>query len=191
MTKSRKSQRKIWCFIREMNLDEYPRHSHRLLFLIWVIIHSFTRLAWGSRSLHSLWNTQTCRAGLMDTDVPKCLRNKEEKCTLPGRWSTGSWKWRCRAGFYSSGCFVPWRFPVLELPQCSTGMFQLIKNNNWRKGHLQGRRKMIQSTKDFFDHKFYWKSDGFIQLNHFDLEKTWDPVHLKVFLHISKLKPFS
>lgn len=50
---------------------------------------------------------------------------------------------------------------------------------------------MIQSTKDFFDHKFYWKPNGFIQLNHFDLEKTWDPVHLKIFLHISKPKAFS
>lgn len=52
--------------------------------------------------------------------------------------------------FYLSGCFVPWRFPGLELPQCSTGIFQLIKNNNRRKLHLRGRRKLIQGIKDFF-----------------------------------------
>lgn len=50
---------------------------------------------------------------------------------------------------------------------------------------------MIQGIKDFFEHKFYWKSNDFVQLNHFDLEKTWDPVHSKIFPHISKLKPFS
>lgn len=146
MTKSPKFQSKVWCFIKEINLGEYPRPCHTLLFLISVIIHNFTQLAWGSTASRASKTHKPTELGFWSQMFPSAL-GTGGKLHIIRRMKHGQLEvelWSC---FFPSGCFVPWRFAGLELPQCSTGIFQLIKNNNWRKGHLQGRRKMIQSTK--------------------------------------------